>query len=149
MRKLPAEHMHLSTRSGICAKPSFWLVLSSLCMVVLLGGCATVSDTYGSVSSSVSTKFGKKDDPELASELVPAGEQDAKTEKPVVREKPLLVDIQEKLRVLGYYSGPISGRLDSRTEAAIQDFQLDNDLRINGRPTQALLDAIDQAASLI
>lgn len=53
-------------------------------------------------------------------------------------------EIQSKLADLGYYSGDIDGNFDAATEAAIQDYQLDNGLRIDGRPTEKLREALAQ-----
>jgi len=112
----------------------------------LLTGCATVDTTFDRVKSGVSDHFGGSDKNEVRTL-----QEDEVVPEPVNLEpakKPLLVDVQEKLRILGYYSGPISGKLDSRSEAAIQDFQLDNDLRINGRPSGSLLQKIDKVLEL-
>lgn len=117
-------------------------LISGLFCLFVSSGCATVDSTLDKVTSSVSDRFGKKDD--NADIALPAVEQEAPT-APEPERKPLLIEIQEKLRTLDYYSGPISGKLDSRSEAAIQDFQLDKNLRIDGRPTSALLDEIDKA----
>lgn len=59
-------------------------------------------------------------------------------------EEQLVVNIQESLKSLGYSTGPANGRLGAKTEAAIQDFQLDSGLRIDGKPTQKLLDQIQE-----
>ena len=120
-----------------------------LFFAVTATGCATVDATVEKVKSGVSSRFDNNDKAEqqvVPEQKNPAQKneqvREAEPAKPV--KKPLLVDVQEKLRTMGYYSGPISGKLDSRTEAAIQDFQLDNDLRINGRPTKSLLTEINK-----
>jgi len=126
-----------------------------LAVSLFLSSCATVDSTIGKVTSTVNDRFGKSsgdsdnvDSVETSASEVDAG-NDGKNAPQIADKrssgKPLLVELQEKLRKLDYYSGPISGKLDSRTEAAIQDFQLDNDLRIDGRPTEALLLKVDEA----
>src|ERR1700680_232059 len=40
---------------------------------------------------------------------------------------------QSLLRERGYYSGPLDGKLDSRTTAAIKQYQYDKGLRSDGR----------------
>ncbi len=47
-------------------------------------------------------------------------------------------EIQTKLAKLGYFTGKADGNFNAATEAAIQDYQLDNGLRIDGRPTEKL-----------
>lgn len=112
---------------------------------LLASGCATVDATVDKVKAGVSDRFGKEEEAEA--DGLQAVEGSAEPAKPL--KKPLLVEVQEKLRTLGYYSGPISGSLDSQTEAAIQDFQLDHDLRINGRPSKPLLSELNKALELI
>lgn len=66
---------------------------------------------------------------------------------PLNPRQQLLISIQESLDELGYAPGRTDGKMDSQTEAAIQDFQLDNDMRINGRPSAELLQGLEQAIS--
>jgi hypothetical protein len=40
---------------------------------------------------------------------------------------------QKRLRMKGYYRGPIDGRLNSRTRRALRDFQFDHNLAQTGR----------------
>lgn len=139
-----------STISGQSAKryPVFALLIVVF-FVTMASGCATVESTVDKVKSGVSDRFNKDDAPDSESEISQVKEPVSDPEPPKPTKKPILIDIQEKLRTMGYYSGPISGKLDSRTEAAIQDFQLDNDLRINGRPTESLLQEINKAIKLL
>lgn len=115
----------------------------AVCLVLISTGCASVDATFDKVSAGVSDKFGKKDD--SAAQPLKAVEKTPPT-KP--NKKNSIINIQEKLRTLGYYSGPISGTLDARSEAAIQDFQLDKNLKIDGRPTPSLIEQIDKAIEL-
>ncbi len=45
-------------------------------------------------------------------------------------------NIQEKLFELGYYSGRISGKLDSETQKALKQFEKDNGLKNDGLPSR-------------
>lgn len=55
----------------------------------------------------------------------------------------LVTQTQEKLKKLGYNVGTVDGKFGAKTEAAIQDFQLDNDLEITGKPSTSLLRVIN------
>ena len=120
----------------------------ALCVAILFGllcsSCATVDATVEKVKSGVTSRFGDSEKP--ASNKLHAEPSDTGSTKGVA--KPILVDVQEKLQTLGYFNGPINGKLNSRTEAAIQDFQLDNDMRINGRPSESLVKQLDKALEL-
>ncbi len=52
-------------------------------------------------------------------------------------------DVQQKLKVLLYYTGPINGIYNLETENAIKRFQLNNDLTPNGEVTQQTMNLID------
>jgi len=51
-------------------------------------------------------------------------------------------DIQSGLQRLGYSPGPADGRMGPKTAAAIRQYQQDNDMSIDGQPSQAVLDSI-------
>lgn len=51
----------------------------------------------------------------------------------------LLYDIQSELQSLGYYSGTVDGMNGPVTRQAIESFQGDHNLDVNGTPTQELL----------
>lgn len=51
-------------------------------------------------------------------------------------------ELQERLQLLGYYSGEIDGRLGSGTKAAIRQFQVQAGLVEDGVPSQQLLQAL-------
>jgi len=59
-------------------------------------------------------------------------------------EDSVLFKIQSLLKEHGYYNGEVDGKFTAATEAAIQDFQLGNGLRIDGRPTQQLLAVLEE-----
>lgn len=61
---------------------------------------------------------------------------------PAAQGNSLVHRIQTALAERGYAPGRVNGRLNGRTEAAIQDFQLDHGLAIDGRPSESLLEAI-------
>lgn len=46
-----------------------------------------------------------------------------------------VLNIQEKLRELGYYDGPLSGKLDSETQKAFKRFEKDHGLPNDGLPS--------------
>ncbi|MGH1375505.1 MAG: peptidoglycan-binding protein [Alphaproteobacteria bacterium] len=56
-----------------------------------------------------------------------------------IAQNELLYDIQSELQTLGYYSGTVDGMNGPVTRRAIADFQRENDLDVNGSPTQELL----------
>ena len=51
-------------------------------------------------------------------------------------------DIQSGLQRLGYNPGPADGRMGPKTSAAIRQYQQDNGMAVDGRPSQAVLDSI-------
>ncbi|HBR98368.1 MAG TPA: hypothetical protein DD979_13480 [Gammaproteobacteria bacterium] len=55
----------------------------------------------------------------------------------------LVKTVQTKLNTLGYQSGEPDGVYTAATETAIQDFQLDNDLAVDGKPSVSLLRVIN------
>lgn len=123
------------------------MLVFTACLLILVSGCATVDATVDKVKTSVTEKFNRGGDDKSDEGSLQSVEQLAESEGK--KEKPLLVEVQEKLTTLGYDPGTTDGKLNARTEAAIQDFQLDHDMRINGRPSKALLQAIDKALGFI
>src|SRR5690554_4955112 len=59
-----------------------------------------------------------------------------KTRKLWLQDPPLtgtdVVELQERLRELGFYQGIIDGIYDQEVEIAVKDFQIDNGLNPNG-----------------
>ena len=51
-------------------------------------------------------------------------------------------ELQELLRDTGFYSGPIDGQIGSGTKKAIRQFQQQQGMAADGRPSQNLLDAL-------
>lgn len=47
-----------------------------------------------------------------------------------------VLNVQEKLRELGYYDGPLSGKLDSETQKAFKRFEKDHGLPNDGLPSR-------------
>ena len=45
---------------------------------------------------------------------------------------PDVVELQERLKELGFYTGPIDGVYNRQVEFAVRDFQRDNNLRVDG-----------------
>ena len=50
-----------------------------------------------------------------------------------------LLEIQRELNRRGYDAGPVDGWMGARTRAAIQDYQREHKLLVNGQPTSSLL----------
>lgn len=98
------------------------------CLGIALSSCATVDTVKGTLSSRFSSTEGSSIQPNTDT---------AKT-------RSLVADIEQGLATLGYDPGVIDDKKDARTEAAIQDFQLDQNLRIDGRATEKLLAAVNR-----
>ncbi len=63
--------------------------------------------------------------------------------QPRTSQRPqLTIDIQRQLRDLGYNPGPADGIYGPKTKAAIEAFQRNYRLPVDGRPSQALLDRL-------
>jgi hypothetical protein len=69
------------------------------------------------------------------------GAEDAGGPEEIVDET-TIARIQLQLKQLGYPLDAITGRLDPKTQAAIRGYQLDNNLFIDGKPSQKLLEHI-------
>ncbi|MCP5442812.1 MAG: peptidoglycan-binding protein [Chromatiaceae bacterium] len=54
-------------------------------------------------------------------------------------------EIQQRLADQGYSPGPIDGQPGSRTRAAIRQYQIDNGLQVDGRPSVYLLEQLRKA----
>ena len=118
---------------------SIWRIAVGVSVLLLLGSCNSVEK----IKDDISARFDKGDSQTGQSLATSGTEAEAvKSEREV-----LLSSIQTGLDKLGYGPGRTDGKMDSQTEAAIQDFQLDNDLRINGRASKGLLDSIQSKIS--
>lgn len=115
------------------------LLAMTLPMLAAFGaGCTTIESARTQVTEIFSG--GKAAEGNNAS-LAPNAET-----MPVVAKPPsMLLQIEQRLFELGYNPGTVDGQLSARTEAAIQDFQLDNDLKIDGKPSQQLLETLQRA----
>jgi TPR repeat protein len=56
----------------------------------------------------------------------------------------LILSIQKKLRLNGFYLGPIDGQLGPNIKAAISVYQLENGFRVSGTPSIQLLEYMQQ-----
>ena len=122
-------------RACVYCLKSFRLLLGAI-VLLTLGGCASVEN----VKDQITDRFGNSDSQsETSSGTAGSASAVVKSKKAI-----LLTSIQESLDELGYAPGRTDGNMDPQTEAAIQDFQLDNDLRISGRPSEKLLEAIQE-----
>ena len=106
-------------------------------LTLFLMSCATVE----TIKTEVKERLPKKQTEQVV-ESEPSEATD--TTPALTPEEQLVTSIQESLNTLGYSTGPVNGRLGAKTEAAIQDFQLDSGLRIDGKPTKELLDLINE-----
>jgi len=113
--------------------------------ILVLFATLTACSTYDGIKSDIKRLIPGGDDNAEASSLALIDEE-APTQQ--TSEQPssdtLVTQIQEKLTALGYNPGEINGKTNTKTEAAIQDFQLDNDLVIDGRPSKSLLRLISE-----
>ena len=62
---------------------------------------------------------------------------------PMVKSS-LILSIQKKLKLNGFYLGPIDGQLGPNIKAAISVYQLENGFRVSGTPSVQLLDYMQQ-----
>lgn len=109
-----------------------FMALSLGACLATVSGCAAVEGVRGQISSRLGG------DSKASEQVATAVPTSAPNES-------LTGQIQERLKKLGYKPGRITGKPNSRTEAAIQDFQLDNDLRVDGRVSVKLLEALNSA----
>lgn len=107
---------------------------------LLLVSCATVENIKTEVLERLPDKQTQKASEGDVQQPADEGPQ-------LTAQQKLVVEIQEGLKVLGYSTGAVNGRLGAKTEAAIQDFQLDRGLRIDGKPTQQLLNLIKEESA--
>ena len=56
-------------------------------------------------------------------------------------------DVQRELQRRGYYDGTVDGAYGAKTDAAIRDFEVTNDLKATGEPSDVLLQKILKAPS--
>ncbi len=93
---------------------------------------------------------------EVPANEVPASESPTAAEPAVTATAPaensepiqgnrLIFLIQKSLRQLGYDPGPVDGQVGPRTTSAIQAYQQQADLPVNGNPSVALLEHITHA----
>ena len=105
-------------------------------LLLLLSACSAVGSSIGG--------FVGKDDANSVGPSESTGDQNLN----YTGDK-LVYRIQEQLKTLGYYSGSVDGKLTSRTEASIQDFQLESGIPIDGKATELLLDQLSKKTATI
>lgn len=74
------------------------------------------------------------------------GTPPAVTGMQVAQGSSTVLDIQRELNRLGYNAGPVDGVMGARTRAAIQAYQRDHDLLVDGQPTASLLSHVRDTA---
>ncbi len=113
-----------------------------------LHGCKTIEGLRHDIEN-LSARLGgtqpfvATSQPEQATDNSPDATASTTEGEPESTKASLVRETQEKLLQLGYDVGTPDGRYGAKTEAAIQDFQLDNDLGIDGKPSASLLRVIN------
>jgi len=105
-----------------------WKACALVCLSLALSSCTTVDTVRGTLSN----RFSSTD--------ISSAQPNTET----ARTSSLIADIEQGLATLGYDPGVVDDKKDARTEAAIQDFQLDQNLRIDGKATKKLLAAVNR-----
>jgi peptidoglycan hydrolase-like protein with peptidoglycan-binding domain len=70
----------------------------------------------------------------------------AVTDLQVAQVSNTVLEIQRELNRLGYNAGPVDGWMGARTRAAIQAYQRDHGLLVDGQPTSSLLSHVRDTA---
>jgi peptidoglycan hydrolase-like protein with peptidoglycan-binding domain len=70
----------------------------------------------------------------------------AVTDLQVVQVSSTVLEIQRELNRLGYNAGPVDGWMGARTREAIQAYQRDHGLLVDGQPTSSLLSHVRDTA---
>ncbi len=109
------------------------------CASVLIASCASTLDGIKTDIGGVLNKTPLGGD-EASQNLVEPADAAEPVETQLSARQSMISSIQENLIALGYSPGPADGNLTAKTEAAIQDFQLDYDLRIDGQPSAEILE---------
>ncbi|HSM26703.1 MAG TPA: peptidoglycan-binding domain-containing protein, partial [Thioalkalivibrio sp.] len=68
------------------------------------------------------------------------------TDLPATQVTNTVLEIQRELNQLGYNAGPVDGWMGTRTRAAIQAYQRDHNLLVDGQPTSSLLSHVRDTA---
>lgn len=77
----------------------------------------------------------------------PATNQTTAYQAPASGGKSTVMDIQRALHNLGYNPGPIDGINGPKTQNAIKQYQKDHGLVVDGMPTPALMEHLNQKSS--
>ena len=139
---------------------------AGLFLFVLLAGCATkstsvepssVAVTEDEVSDSGVVAGAAPELPDAAADAENLGEDGSahqvvkndanisesvdqaatQPQKPVY-DKGDVIWIQQRLKDLGYYDGPVDGSVGKATRGAVRDYQKDQDVNADGQPTTEL-----------
>jgi peptidoglycan hydrolase-like protein with peptidoglycan-binding domain len=103
----------------------------------LLDSAKQTTESILSKEASEATKPGNE-------EILKQEEQQNSTQQPaatgtVVQDKKLVAEIQSRLNQLGYNAGPADGLYGAGTRKAIESFQSQHGLQVDGQPTEDLL----------
>lgn len=126
--------------------------------VLFAGGCATRSGS-GEVAEDVAPAnnyvqpetevlqpqlepaFEEPDEPAIAEPVIvetPAPEEPVAVSPQIEADRGDILWIQERLKELGYYQGSIDGSVGGATRRAIEGYQTDQGIEIDGRPSAEL-----------
>jgi hypothetical protein len=130
---------------------------AAACLAVLFGnGCANRSDTSSEVQAIYVEPEAEVVQPQLDAEtetepmVVVEAIEMADVEEPPVEERAVsapqrpqadrgdILWIQERLKDLGYYEGSIDGSVGGATRRAIEVYQSDQGIEVDGRPSAEL-----------
>jgi peptidoglycan hydrolase-like protein with peptidoglycan-binding domain len=75
-----------------------------------------------------------------------AGAHLAESNYQVAQYSTTVLELQRELNRLGFDAGPVDGLMGARTRGAIQAYQRDNQLLVDGRPTSSLLSHVRATA---
>jgi len=70
----------------------------------------------------------------------------AETARPQLAQASVTAELQRELNALGYDAGPVDGLMGARTRSAIQGYQRDRGLVVDGQPSSALLEHVRASA---
>ncbi|MFK8182944.1 MAG: peptidoglycan-binding protein [Phormidesmis sp.] len=104
--------------------------------------------TATSQSAPVTAAVGAPTLPAPVGAATPPAEPQAPLGPPVLRaeaEGPAVAQLQRELQTLGYYSGDIDGGFGEQTKVAVEEFQADQQLFVDGVVGGATWDALSRA----
>ena len=150
--------------SNIDNKGFLRLITSVFCAVIFLAGCASQQSSQQSSDQSSAIPVAEDDENALAESMptsqpagdvspvvtlpaqqggmataMPEGSEQVSTrvEQPEFDQADVIW-IQQRLKDLGYYNGPVDGSVGQVTRGAVKKYQRDQDVTVNGLPSAEL-----------